>query len=266
MKIIAVSNHKGGCGKTTTAVNLAAALAERGHRVLLLDMDSQGHATLGVGVNPYELQRSLYDLMVREETAWEEVILRTRYANLDLAPSNVLLSGAEGEISRWPQRESVLRRRLERLPGGYAYCLLDCSPSLSLMTINALAASTGLLIPIQTQYYAVEGLKQLLETVQIIRQRFNPGLQILGLLLTFVEGRTKLSHDIEQQMRNFFGELVFETVIRKTIRLAEAPSMGEPIQRYAPDCQGAEDYRQLAEEIEYGKAKIRTAQADFVNI
>ncbi|OPZ97434.1 MAG: Sporulation initiation inhibitor protein Soj [Planctomycetes bacterium ADurb.Bin412] len=266
MKIIAVSNHKGGCGKTTTAVNLAAALAERGNPVLLLDMDSQGHATLGMGVNPYEVEQSLYDLLVREQTGWEEVILRTRYPNLDLVPSNVLLSGAEGEITGWPERESVLRRRLERLPGGYAYCLIDCSPSLSLLTINALAAGTELLIPIQTQYYAVEGLKQLLETVQIIRQRFNPDLKILGLLLTFVESRTKLSHDIEQQMRNYFGELVFDTVIRKTVRLAEAPSMGEPIQVYAPDCTGAEDYRQLAEEIEYGKAKIRTAQADFVNI
>jgi chromosome partitioning protein len=208
----------------------------------------------------------MYDMIVNEQTQWEDVIHKTSIENLDLAPSNVLLSGAEGEISMVPEREYILKRRLENLPESYDYCLIDSSPSLSVLTINSLVASTGLLIPIQTQYYAVEGLKQLLETIQIIKERFNNQLTILGLLLTFVETRTKLSNDIQQQMRDYFGELVFDTVVHRTVRLAEAPGMGEPILRYAPESKGAKEYRKLAEEIYYGKTKIRTTQEDFVNI
>ncbi len=253
MKTIAIANQKGGCGKTTTAVNVAAALAASGNQVLLIDLDPQGHATLGLGYNPDILEKTVYNAISNTQIPISEVVLNSKIKGLNLVPSNILLSGIEIELASMSDREHVLSRQISGLNGGYDVCVIDCSPSLSLLTLNALVASAGVIIPVQTQYYALEGLKQLLETIRIVQERFNRDLEILGILLTFVESTTALSHEIEQQMKEFFGRLVFDTVIHRTVRLAEAPSAGEPVITYAPKSKGAEEYKSLAEEIYYGK-------------
>jgi chromosome partitioning protein len=249
MKTIAVANQKGGCGKTTTSVNLAAALAKCGKRVLLVDLDPQGHATLGVGLDPVSFEKTIYDAIVDPYTPIESVVVDTDYDGLKIAPSNVLLSGAEPEITARYARERLLQQKIEKLNGQYDYCIIDCSPSLSLLTLNALVASSDVLVPVQTHYYALEGLRQLLETIGVVRERFNNSLQILGVLLTFFESRTLLSKEVRRQTEEYFGKLVFNTVIHRSIRLAEAPSAGEPIITYDPTGKGAREYMALAEEI-----------------
>lgn len=249
MRTIAIANQKGGCGKTTTAVNVAAALAEVENQVLLVDLDPQGHSTLGLGYTPDALDKTVYDVITNSQIPMSRVIVSSKQKKLNLAPSNILLSGAEFELASLYGREYVLRQQLDGLAGNYDICVIDCSPSLSLLTLNALVASTDVIIPVQAHYYALEGLKQLLETIEIVRERFNHTLKILGVLLTFVENRTKLSKEIQRQMREFFGSLVFDTVIHRTVRLAEAPSAGEPVLAYAPHSKGAAEYRALAEEI-----------------
>ena len=253
MKTIAIANQKGGCGKTTTAVNLASALAMSGKKVLVIDFDPQAHTTLGLGGNPDAVDKTVYDAMTDMQIPVSRVVVSTRIGGLNLAPSNILLSGVEFKLASIPGREYVLNTQLGSLNGAYDICVIDCSPSLSLLTLNALVASTYVIIPVQVHYYALEGLKQLLETIDIVRQRFNPQLSILGVLLTFVEGRTTLSQQIQRQMREFFGELVFDTVIHRTIRLAEAPSAGQSVLTYAPDSNGAAEYMALAQEIDNGK-------------
>jgi len=253
MKTIAIANQKGGCGKTTTAVNLASALAMSGKKVLVIDFDPQAHTTLALGGNPDAVGKTIYDAMTDMQIPVSQVVVSTRIVGLNLAPSNILLSGVEFKLASIPGREYVLNTQLGGLNGAYDICLIDCSPSLSLLTLNALVASTHVIIPVQVHYYALEGLKQLLETIDIVRERFNPQLSILGVLLTFVEGRTTLSQQIQRQMREFFGELVFDTVIHRTIRLAEAPSAGQSILTYAPDSNGAAEYMALAQEIDNGK-------------
>ena len=253
MKTIAIANQKGGCGKTTTAVNLASALAMSGKKVLVIDFDPQAHTTLGLGGNPDAVAKTIYDVMTDMQIPVSRVVVSTRIGGLNLAPSNILLSGVEFKLASIPGREYVLNTQLGSLNGAYDICVIDCSPSLSLLTLNALVASTYVIIPVQVHYYALEGLKQLLETIDIVRERFNPHLSILGVLLTFVEGRTTLSQQIQRQMREFFGELVFDTVIHRTIRLAEAPSAGQSILTYAPDSNGAAEYMALAQEIDNGK-------------
>ncbi|MCX5635334.1 MAG: AAA family ATPase [Planctomycetota bacterium] len=253
MKTIAIANQKGGCGKTTTAVNLASAIAMSGKKVLVIDFDPQAHTTLGLGGNPEAVDKTIYDVMTDMRIPVSRVVVSTRIGGLNLAPSNILLSGVEFKLASIPGREYVLNTQLGSLNGAYDICVIDCSPSLSLLTLNALVASTYVIIPVQVHYYALEGLKQLLETVDIVKERFNPHLSILGVLLTFVEGRTVLSQQIQRQMREFFGELVFDTVIHRTIRLAEAPSAGQSILTYAPDSNGAAEYMALAQEIDNGK-------------
>jgi len=249
MRTVAIANQKGGCGKTTTAVNLASAFALAKRRVLLIDLDPQSHATIGLGRDPESLDRTVYDLFTDPSSSAAALAINSVIDGLWLLPSNILLSGVEFELASMEGREYVLARKLREVNGSYDICVIDCSPSLSLLTLNALVASNEVIIPVQTHYYALEGLRQLLETVDIVKKRFNEGLEIRGLLLTFVESRTKLSRQVQRQMREFFGDLVFDTVIHKDVRLAEAPSAHEPVFTYAPDSKGAVEHKILAEEI-----------------
>ena len=264
MRTIAITNLKGGCGKTTTSVNLAAGLALKNYRTLLIDLDPQGHATLGFGIIPENRKRTIYDVIVNPNVSLQCVLAQTNIPRLMLAPSNVLLSGAEAALMQMKEREYVLMRRLEKYERYFDYCIIDCSPSLSLLTLNALDAASEVIIPVQTHYYSIEGLKQVLETLDIVQNRFNPILHIRGILLTLAEQGTVLCKDIECQMRDYFGELILKTIIHRNIRLAEAPGAGESIMTFDPANQGAKEYMQLAEEICY--EKIRITQTDFVNI
>jgi chromosome partitioning protein len=249
MRIIAVANQKGGCGKTTTAINIAVALAAMGKQVLLIDLDPQAHTTLGLGYNRDNANTTIYDLLTNPQTIITSVIMPTTVEGLDLVPSNILLAGAELQLRRALGKELVLGEQLEPAANVYDLCVIDCPPSLGLLMINALVASTDVLIPVQAHFYALDGLKRLLETIHAIRKRFYPcSVKPLGLLLTFVEDRTMLSKRIQLGMRELFDNLVFDTVIHKTIALAEAPSMGQSILTYAPESRAAAEYKALAVE------------------
>ncbi|MDD5328024.1 MAG: AAA family ATPase [Phycisphaerae bacterium] len=255
MRIIAIANQKGGCGKTTTAVNLAAAFAEKGKRTLIIDLDPQGHTTLGLGHNPESLDETVYHVLTGSQVPIFRVIVNTGIDGLDLVPANILLSGAEVELADVLGKELVLSEQLRTISNQYDICVIDCQPSVGLLTLNALVASTDVVVPVQVNYYAMEGLKQLFETANIIKTHFYPcTVNIMGLLLTFVEDRIIFSRQIERQMREFFGGLVFDTVIHRNVRLVEATSAGQSILDYAPESRGAVEYRALADEIIYGKA------------
>ncbi len=254
MKTIAIANQKGGCGKTTTAVSLAAAFAGKGHRTLLMDLDPQGHSTIGFGYNPDELNTTIYDVLINAHVGISEVTMGTKVEWLDLAPANVLLSGAEVDLISVPARDFILSEKLRAVSGKYDLCVIDCPPALGLLTLNALIASTGVVVPVQVHYYAMEGLKQLFETANIIQERYGPHfVRILGILLTLVEDNTLLSRQIQQEMRGFFGDLVFDTVIHRSVKLAEAPSAGEPVSIYAPRSKATLEYETLAEELLYNR-------------
>jgi chromosome partitioning protein len=251
MRTIAVVNQKGGCGKTTTAVNLSVAFAKAGRRVLLVDLDPQGHATMGMGFDPDSFEKTVYDGLVDRRVSIVSVAVATEVEWLDLVPSNVMLAGAEMELQNALGKELVLGEWLRTVADHYDMCIIDCPPSLGLLMLNALVASTDVVIPVQVHFYAFEGLKRLLETIRLLKKRFHPcSARTLGLLLTFVEDRPTYTRKVQLQLRELFGDLVFDTVIHKTIRLVEAPEAGKSIFAFAPDSKAACEYTTLADEIE----------------
>lgn len=257
-RTIAVANQKGGVGKTTTAVNLATYMALEGYRVLLIDCDPQGNASSGMGINRKRLDYCLYNLLI-EAMAMEKLICRTKIDNLRVLPATIQLAGAEVELAAQQGREFVLARALQTAGDDYEYIILDCPPSLGLLTINALTASNSVLIPLQCEYFALEGLSQLMDTIQLVKKRLNPGLSIEGIVFTMFDGRTNLSIQVVDEVKRHFHREVYRTVIPRNVRLSEAPSHGKPIALYDPRSKGAEVYRDLAREvIERGQARKRS--------
>ena len=246
--VTAIVNQKGGVGKSTTAINLAAYLAARGKKILVVDMDPQGNATSGLGIQA-DGNGCMYDVLL-EGRSLQDVAVPTEVEGLDVAPSTMNLVGAEVELVSALAREFKLKRALEKLPeDSYDWVLLDCPPSLDLLTLNALTAADEVLIPIQCEYYALEGLTQLMRSIRMIREELNPALEVGGVLLTMYDPRTNLAHQVAAEVRSFFGENVFHTVIPRNVRLSEAPSYGMPVSRYAPKSSGAEAYAAVAEEV-----------------
>jgi chromosome partitioning protein len=248
MKIIAIVNQKGGVGKTTTAINVGAYLASFGRETLLIDLDPQGNATSGLGIEKNSLKKTIYHSLLGE-TPLEEIILNTEIDWLDLAPSNMDLVGAEIELINFLARESRLKKKLEQLPPVYQYILIDCPPSLNLLTVNALTAAQSVFIPLQCEYYALEGLGQLLKTMELVRSNLNPRLVLEGVLLTLYDSRLNLANQVIEEVKKFFTDKVYAAIIPRSVRLAEAPSFGKPVLLYAPHSKGAEAYAKLTEEI-----------------
>ena len=246
--VIAVANQKGGVGKTTTAVNMSAYLASFQQKVLLLDIDPQGNATSGVGLDKQKIKRCIYDALINELPV-EKVIYNTKQENLHVIPSTIKLAGAEIELVSTISREHRLKRLLEPVRKKYDYVIIDCPPSLSLITVNALTAADSVLIPIQCEYYALEGLGQLVKTIDLVKKYLNTKLKVVGVLLTMYDGRTNLSAQVAAEVKKYFGEQVFDAVIPRNVRLSEAPSHGEPILEYDPRSKGADVYEQLAREV-----------------
>ena len=247
-RIIAVSNQKGGVGKTTTAVNLSAALAEMGCKVLLIDMDPQGNASSGVGIDKYKAENTVYELMLGDAT-YEEVLTKTEYDDLWLMPSDINLSGVEIELLEVERREYKLKDTLADHRDDFDYILIDCPPSLNMLTVNAMTAADTVLVPIQCEYYALEGLSQLLQTIILVRKKLNPDLELEGLVFTMFDARTNLSVQVVENVKNNIKQNIYNTIIPRNVRLAEAPSHGMPITKYAPNSTGADSYRLLAMEV-----------------
>jgi chromosome partitioning protein len=247
-KIIAVANQKGGVGKTTTSINLAASLGVIGYKVLLVDIDPQGNTTSGLGVNKADVKKCVYDILINDVSS-EEVILPTEIENLYLIPATIQLAGAEIELSQAISRELRLKKALYRIKDEFAYILIDCPPSLGIITLNALTAAESVLIPIQCEFYALEGLGQLLRTIRIVQKHLNKQLEIEGVLLTMFNRRTNLAVQVMEEVKKHFQQKVYQTVIPRNVRLSEAPSHGKPILAYDARSKGAECYSELAREV-----------------
>lgn len=247
-KILVITNQKGGVGKTSTAINLASALASYGKKVLLVDIDPQGNTTSGLGIEKRQLNRCIYDVLMNNVPI-EDVLIETCVENLSLIPSTLRLAGAEIELVAAISRENRLKTALENVCNNYDYIFIDCPPSLGLLTINGLTASSGVLIPIQCEYYALEGLSQLLDVIKLIKERLNSSLNIEGVLLTMYDARVRLSEQVAQEVRNYFGEKIYNAIIPRNIKISESPSFGKPVILYDPHSRGAQAYLELAKEV-----------------
>lgn len=248
-KAIAIFNQKGGVGKTTTNINLAACLALKGKRVLIVDIDPQGNTTSGVGVSKRSLKNTVYNILIDRTYDPRKAIVHTQVANLDLIPASVDLAGAEIELVQIEGRESTLKYGLDKIRDNYDYIFIDCPPSLGLLTINSLTAVDSVLIPIQCEFYALEGVSQLVSTIDLVKKGLNPNLEVEGVVLSMFDGRTNLSLQVVQEVKKYFGGKVYTTVIPRNVRLAEAPSYGLPITEYDPKSSGAIAYMEFAEEF-----------------
>lgn len=247
-KVMAIINQKGGVGKSTTAINLSAALGEMGKQVLLIDLDPQGNSSSGLGIEKNEVERCIYDVLLNDVSI-EDVIIPDICEGLDVAPATINLAGAEVELVSEMARENRLKDAVGGMRGKYDYIFIDCPPSLGLLTVNALVAADKLLIPIQCEFYALEGVTKLLDSMKRVKTRLNPTLDIFGVLLTMYDGRTTLSRQVVDEVRRYFGKTVFETLVPRTVKLSEAPSFGQPITQYDPTGKGSQSYNDLAKEV-----------------
>jgi len=255
-KILSIANQKGGVGKTTSSVNLSACLASLGNKVLLVDTDPQGNATSGVGINKADVSNCVYNVLVEDLPA-EEVVVPTSVNNLDIIPATIQLAGAEIELVPIISREIRLKNALDSLKENYDYIIIDCPPSLGLLTINALTASNTVMIPVQCEYYALEGLSQLLNTIRLVQKHLNQSLMIEGVLLTMLDARTNLGIQVIEEVKKYFQDKVYQTIIPRNVRLGEAPSHGLPIIEYDPKSRGAEVYLELAKEVMVNGERVR---------
>ena len=251
-RVISIANQKGGVGKSTTAINLSACLAEKGKKVLLIDSDPQGNTTTGLGQEKNRIENTIYDIYIENESL-QDCVIKNIYDNLDLIPANINFSAAEIELIGVENKEFKLRNELDYVKETYDYIIIDCPPSLSLLTVNAMAASDTVIVPIQCEYYALEGLSQLIHTVNLVKDRLNPDLDLEGVVFTMYDSRTNLSQQVVENVRENLPKNIFEVIIPRSIRLAEAPSYGQPINIYDAKSAGAESYRKLAEEVIKGK-------------